>query len=77
MVIAGDRQHMVAINNSDYLKYMMSLDANGARARPVKRTPSIQPVPSNIEPRTVVSSKVLPHPPATPLHRPLSRVRSN
>jgi hypothetical protein len=28
---------MVAINNPDYLKYMMSLDANGARARTVKK----------------------------------------
>ena len=42
MVIAGDRQHMVAIDNPDYLKYVMSLDANGARARTVKRTTSIQ-----------------------------------
>jgi hypothetical protein len=77
MVIAGDRQNMVAINNSDYLKYMMSLDANGARARTVKRTTSIQPIASNVELRTVASSKVLPHPPAAPLYRPLSRVRSN
>jgi hypothetical protein len=77
MVIAGDRQHMVAINNPDYLKYMMSLDANGARARTVKRTTNIQPVASNIELRTVASSKVLPHPPATPICRPLFRVRSN
>jgi hypothetical protein len=38
MVIAGDRQHMVAINHPNYLKYMMGLDANGARARTVKRT---------------------------------------
>jgi hypothetical protein len=77
MVIAGDRQHMVAIYNPDYLKYMMSLDANGARARTVKRTTSIQPITSNVELRTVASSKVLPHPPAAPLYRPLSRVRSN
>lgn len=68
---------MVAINNPDYLKYMMSLDTNGARARAVKRTTSIQPVPRNIELRTVTSSKVLPHPPAAPLYRPLSRVRSD
>ena len=33
---------MIAIKNPDYLKYMMSLDANGARARTVKRTTSIQ-----------------------------------
>jgi hypothetical protein len=77
MIIAGDRQHMIAINNPNYLKYMMSLDANGARARTVKRTTSIQPVASDIELRTVASSKVLPHPPAAPLYRPLSRVRSN
>jgi hypothetical protein len=77
MVITGDRQHMVAINNSDYLKYMMRLDANGARARTIKRTTSIQPIASNVELRTVASSKVLPHPPAAPLYRPLSRVRSN
>jgi len=32
MVITGDRQHMLAINNADYLKYMMCFDANGARA---------------------------------------------
>jgi hypothetical protein len=67
VIIAGDRQHMVAIDNPDYLKYVMSLDANGARARTVKRTPSVQPVASNIELRTIASSKVLPHPPATPL----------
>jgi hypothetical protein len=77
MIIAGDRHHMVAIYNPDYLKYMMSLDANGARARTVKRTTSIQPIASNVELRTVASSKVLPHPPAAPLYRPLSRVRSN
>ena len=58
MVIARDRQHMIAINNSDYLKYMMSFDANGARARTVKRTTGIQPIASNIELRTVVSSKI-------------------
>jgi hypothetical protein len=58
---------MVAIDNLDYLKYVMSLDANGARARTVKRTPSVQPVASNIELRTIASSQVLPHPPATPL----------
>jgi hypothetical protein len=62
MIIAGDRQHVVAINNPDYLKYMMSLDANGARAWTVKRTPSVQPVASNIELRTVASSQVLPVP---------------
>jgi hypothetical protein len=56
---------------------MMSLDANSARARTVKRTTSVQPVASNIELRTIASSKVLPHPPATPLYWPLSRVRSN
>jgi hypothetical protein len=67
VIIAGDRQHMVAIDNPDYLKYVMSLDANGARAWTVKRTTSIQPVASNIELRTVASSEVLSHPPATPL----------
>jgi hypothetical protein len=77
MVIARDRQHMVAINNPDYLKYMMSLDANGVGTGTVKRTTNIQPVASNIELRTVASSKVLPHPPATPICRPLFRVRSN
>jgi hypothetical protein len=25
MMIAGDRQHMVAINHPDYLKYMLTL----------------------------------------------------
>src|SRR6516164_11241677 len=55
MVIAGDRQHMVGINNPDYLKYMMSLNTNGARAWTVKRTTGIQPIASNIELRTVVS----------------------
>ena len=58
MVIAGDRQHMVGINNPDYPKYMMSLDADGARAWTVKRTTGIQPIASNIELRTVVSSKI-------------------
>jgi hypothetical protein len=68
---------MIAINNLDYLEYMMSLNTNGAGTGTVKRTTSIQPVASNIELRTIASSKVLPHPPATPLCRPLSRVRSN
>ena len=68
---------MVAINNPDYLKYMMCFDANGARAGTVERTTGIQPVAGNIELRTVASSKVLPHPPATPLDRPLARVRPN
>jgi hypothetical protein len=77
MVIAGDRQHMIAINNPNYLKYMMSLDANGARTGTVKRTTSIQPVASNIELGTVLSSKVLAHPPATPLCGPLYGVRSS
>jgi hypothetical protein len=77
MIIAGDRQHMIAINNPDYLKYVMCFDANGARARTVKRTTNIQPVASNIELRTVTPSKVLPHPPAAPLNRSLARVRSN
>jgi hypothetical protein len=77
MVIARNREHMVAINNPNYLKYMMSFDANGTRARTVKRTTSIQPVASNIELRTIASSQVLPHPPATPLCGPLSGVRSN
>jgi hypothetical protein len=65
------------INNPDYLKYMMSLNTNGARAWTVKRATGIQPIASNIELRTVVSSEMLPHPPATPLYRPLARVRSN
>src|SRR6516225_470652 len=69
MVIAGDRQHMVAINDPNYLKYMMCFDANGAHAWTVKRTTGIQPVASNVERRTVASSKVLPHPPAAPLNR--------
>jgi hypothetical protein len=77
MVIAGDRQHMVAINHPNYLKYMMGFDANGARTWTVKRTTGIQPVASNVELRTVASSKVLPHPPAAPLNRPLARIRSN
>jgi hypothetical protein len=77
MVIAGDRQHMVAIKDLNYLKYMMSLDANSAGASTVKRSTSIQPVASNIELRTVASSQVLPHPPATPLHGPLARIRSS
>jgi hypothetical protein len=38
MVIAGDRQHMIAINNPNYLKNMMSLNANGAGTGTVKRT---------------------------------------
>ena len=45
MVIARDRQHMVAINNPDYLKYMMSLNANSARARTVKLTELMQLIP--------------------------------
>jgi hypothetical protein len=77
MVIAGDRQDMVAINNLNYLKNMMSLNTDGARARTIKRATSIQPVASDIELRTIASSKVLPHPLAAPLYRPLSRVRSN
>jgi hypothetical protein len=68
---------MIAINNPNYLKYMMSLDTNGARTRTVKWTPSIQPVASHIKLRTVVTPKMLPHPPTAPLYRPLSRVRSN
>jgi hypothetical protein len=68
---------MIAINNPDYLKYMMSLNTNGAGTRTVKRTTSIQPIASNIKLRTVASPQVLPHPPATPLYGPLSRVRSN
>src|SRR6516165_2942080 len=68
---------MVAINNPNYLKYMMSFDANGARTGTVQRTTSIQPVASSIELRTIASSQVLPHPPAAPLCGPLSRVSSN
>jgi len=68
---------MVAINNPNYLKYMMSFDANGAGTGTVQRATSIQPVASNIELRTIASSQVLPHPPATPLCGPLSRVSSN
>src|SRR6516162_7890442 len=68
---------MVAINNPNYLKYMMSFDANGARTGTVQRTTSIQPVASSIELRTIASSQMLPHPPATPLCGPLSRVSSN
>jgi hypothetical protein len=68
---------MVAIKDLNYLKYMMSLDANSAGASTVKRSTSIQPVASNIELRTVASSQVLPHPPATPLHGPLARIRSS
>ena len=75
MVIAGDRQHMIMIDNSNYLKYMMSLNANGAGTWTVQRTPSVQPVASNIELRTVTSSKVLS--PTAPLNRPLARIRSN
>ena len=56
MVIAGDRQHMVAINHPNYLKYMMGFDANGARAWTVKWTTGIQPVASNVELWAVVSS---------------------
>jgi hypothetical protein len=41
MVIAGDRQHMVAIKDLDYLKYMMCFDANGTSAWTVKRTTGI------------------------------------
>jgi hypothetical protein len=67
MVIAGDRQHMVVINHPNYLKYVMCFDANGARAWTVKRTTGVQPAASNIELRTVASSKVLPHPPAARL----------
>jgi hypothetical protein len=77
MVIAGDRQHMLAIHNPNDLKYMMSLNANGTGTWTVKRTPSVQPVASHIKRRTVVSSQVLPHPPTTPLRRPFSRIRSN
>jgi hypothetical protein len=40
---------MVAINNPNYLKYMMSFDANGAGTGTVQRATSIQPVASNIE----------------------------
>ena len=69
MVIAGDRQHMVAINHPNYLKYVMGFDANGAGTGTVKRTTGIQPV--------VASSKVLPHPPATPLYGPVFSARSN
>jgi hypothetical protein len=75
MVIAWNRQHMVAINNPNYLKHMMSFDANGAGTGTVQRATSIQPVASNIELRTIASSQVLPHPPATPLCGPLSRVQ--
>src|SRR5215468_5270050 len=67
MVIAGDCQHMIAINNPNYLKYMVSLNTNGAGTWAVKRTASVQPVASHIELRTVASSKMLPHPPATPV----------
>jgi hypothetical protein len=41
MVIAGDRQHMIAINNLDYLEYMMSLNTNGAGTGTVKRTANV------------------------------------
>ena len=68
---------MVAIHNPNYLKYMMSLNTNGAGTRTVKRTSSIQPIASHIKLRTVVSAKMLPHPPTAPLYRSLSRVRSN
>src|SRR6516225_3444787 len=68
---------MAVINNPNYLKYMMSFDADGAGTGTVQRTTSIQPVASNIELRTIASSQVLPHPPATPLCGPLSRVSSN
>jgi len=44
---------MIAIKNPDYLKYMMSLDANGARARTVKRTTSIQLAQSHLVPSCV------------------------
>ena len=54
-------------NNPNHLEHMMSLDTNGTGARTVKRTTNVQRVPSYIELRTVVSSEMLPHPPATPL----------
>src|SRR6516162_8854139 len=41
MVIAGDRQHMIAVNNPNYLKYMMSLNANGAGTGTVKWTTNV------------------------------------
>ena len=44
MVIAGNRQHMVAINNPNYMKYMMSFDPNGAGTGTIQRATSIQPV---------------------------------
>src|SRR5579872_1837834 len=68
---------MVAINNPNYLKYVVSFDANGAGTGTVQRATSIQPIASNIELRTIASSQMLPHPPATPFSRPLSRVSSN
>jgi len=68
MVIAGDRQHVSPINNLNYLKHVMDLDTNGAGARTVKRTTSVQPVASRVELRTVMPSEMLPHPPATPLY---------
>jgi hypothetical protein len=77
MVVAGDRQNMIAINDPNYLKYVMRLNTNGAGTRTVKRTTSVQPVASDIELGTVLSSQMLPHPPAAPLYRPLLRVRSN
>ena len=63
---------MSPINNPNHLEHMMSLDTNGTGARTVKRTTNVQPVPSYIELRTVVSSEMLPHPPATPLYGSLS-----
>ena len=39
--------------NPNYLKYVMSFDANGAGTGTVQRPTSIQPVASNIELRTI------------------------
>jgi hypothetical protein len=49
MVIAEDRQYVSQINNLNYLKHVMDLDTNGAGARTVKRTTSVQPVASHVE----------------------------
>jgi len=72
MVIAGDRQDVSRINDSNNLKHVMSLDTNGPGARTVKRTANVQPIASHIELRTVMPSEMLPHPPATPFYGSLA-----
>ena len=66
---------MPRINNPNHLEHMMSLDTNGAGARTFKRTTNFEPIAGHVELRTVMTSQMLLHPPATPLFGSLSPVR--